>query len=458
MFLYLDSIYEFMKRIIGFIISVMITQIAFSQANLNTLKMDSLLDVYEKKNKLMLSMAIRKDGNTIYKRAIGYSWIMKEGVLKSDPKTKYRIGSITKTFTAVMILQLVEEKKLKLNTPLSKFYPKLPNAKKITMAHLLMHRSGLHNFTDDAEYGTYVDLPKTHEEMLDIFYKLPSDFEPGSKYSYSNTNYVLLGYIIEKLRKMTYDEALKTNITNKIGLKNTYCGAAAYATQNECRSFTYNGKEWETGYETNMSIPGGAGALVSTAEDLTLFVESIFNYSLLNKVTVDLMSEQRDGYGMGLFTLPFYERTAFGHNGHIDNFTSCMFSFPEEKISFALSANGINSDLNEFMIGALSILFNKPYTVPQFYSIDVPEEVLVNYSGIYFNETMQLSFYITKEDNLIVGQAEGQSSFPLEAKTSKIFTYSPANIEIEFQQNENAQVHQFILKQNGMEFIFKKIK
>jgi len=458
MFLYLDIICQFMKRTIGFIIATILTPVLFSQNLLNVAKLDSLLDVYEKKNKLMLTMAIKQNGNMLYKRAIGYSFMNNDGAVKSHPGIKYRVGSISKTFTAVLVMQLVEEKKLKLTTPLSKFYPSFLNAKKITIQHLLMHRSGIHNFTDDAEYLSYMGTPKTHDEMMTIFMNLPSDFEPGTKYSYSNTNYVLLSYIIEKLRKKTYEEVLQTYIVNKIGLKNTYYGKKSDPLKDEASSFAFDGKEWKMGDETDMSIPAGAGAVVSTAEDLTTFIEALFNYSLLKKETVDLMSTQVDGYGMGIFTLPFYERKAIGHTGQIDNFTSHMFYFADDKVSLGLSANGVNADLNEFLIGTLSILFNKPYEIPRFYTVDVPENILSEYPGVYYNESMQLSFYVTQEENFILGQAEGQSSFPLEAKTEMIFTYLPAGIEMEFQRNAENLVHQFILKQGGMEFIFKKIK
>lgn len=461
MFLYLMIICRFinMKCIAAvFVSTILLFNTVKGQSTFNQAKMDSLLTIYEQKNKLMLTMAIRKDGNVIYKRATGYSLIMEEGAIKSTPSSKYRIGSITKTFTAVMIMQLVEEKKLKLTTPLSKFYPKFLKAKSITIEHLLMHRSGIHNFTEDEDFFSYKNAPKSHEEMMDIFAKLPSDFEPGSKYSYSNTNYVLLGYIIEKLRKRSYEEVLRAYITDKLGLNDTYYGKKPDPLNNECKSFMFDGKEWKPSDETDMSIPAGAGAIVSTAEDVTRFIDAIFNYSLLKKETVDLMSQQKEGYGMGIFTLPFYDKIAIGHTGQIDYFTSHMFYFADDKVAIGVSANGVNTDINEFLIGALSILFNKPYELPRFYSVEVPENVLMDYAGVYYNESMQLSFYVTQEGNFIVGQAEGQSSFPLEAKTQNIFTYVPANIELEFLRNENNDVYEFVLKQNGMEFMFKKLK
>jgi D-alanyl-D-alanine carboxypeptidase len=424
----------------------------------NKAKLDSLLDVYEQKNKLMATLAISYDQNIVYKRAIGYKWYEGAQKIKSDPLTKYRIGSITKTFTSVMILQLIEEKKIKLTTTLSKFFPRFPNAKKITIEHLIKHRSGIHNFTDDPEYLTYMLKPITRDELMQIFIKLPSDFEPGTMHAYSNTNYVLLGMIIEKLTKGSYQEALTKRITNPLGLQNTYCGASADLNKNEARSYLFDGNDWVFENETDMSVPLGAGMIVSTAEDLTKFVEGIFTYQLLRKETVDEMIIQQDGYGMGIFSIPFYETIAYGHNGKLDGFQSMMAYFPNEKLSIAFSANGVNTDANEFLVGILSIYFNKPYTIPVFYTFHVPENILKEYSGIYHSEMLHLDFYISMNGNVIVGEAAGQSSFPLEAKSETKFEYAPAGLEIEFKRNIANMVESFVLKQTGMEFSFIKLK
>lgn len=441
-----------------FILSAFIIGAISANAQFSKEKMDSLLDVYEQKNKLMATVAIGYDQQLVYKRAIGYKWYEGEQKIKSDPLTKYRIGSITKTFTAVMILQLIEEKKLKLNTPLSKFFPKIRNAKNITIEQLIKHRSGIHNFTDDDAYLTYMYNPKTRAELLDVFVQLPSDFEPGTQHAYSNTNYVLLGLIVERLTKDSYADALSKRIVDKLGLQNTYCGVAADPNKNEARSYFFDGSDWVFEKETDMSIPLGAGAVVSTAEDLVKFVEGIFTYQLLSRASVDQMIIQEDGYGMGIFSIPFYEMTAYGHNGKLDGFQSMMAYFPNEKVSIAFSANGVNADANEFLIGVLSIYYNKPFVIPRFYTFDVPQNILTEYSGIYHSSSLNLDFYITLNGNVIMGEAAGQSAFPLEAKSETVFEYAPAAIEITFVRNLSNSVESFVLKQSGMEFSFTKLK
>src|SRR5689334_5990981 len=159
-------------------------------------KLDSLMDILAEKNKAMGSLTISKNGTVVYSRAIGYSFISANEKLPATDQTKYRVGSITKMFTTTMIFQLIEGGKLSLATTLDKYFPQLPNASKITISNLLNHRSGLHNFTDDPEYKTWETHPKTHDDMLAIIAKGGVDFQPNEKFSYSNSNYVVLGYII----------------------------------------------------------------------------------------------------------------------------------------------------------------------------------------------------------------------------------------------------------------------
>jgi D-alanyl-D-alanine carboxypeptidase len=160
-------------------------------------------------------------------------------------------------FTGTLVMQLVEEGKLTLETTLDKFYPEIQNAPKITIGMMLTHHSGLHNFTSDPVYMTYMLSPQTHQQMVARMALMKPDFEPGSKGQYSNTNFVLLSYIIEKITNKSYPELVKERIINKIGLKDTYYGVKTNTGNNEALSYMYDGK-WKKFVETDMSIPSGA--------------------------------------------------------------------------------------------------------------------------------------------------------------------------------------------------------
>jgi D-alanyl-D-alanine carboxypeptidase len=426
----------------------------FSQS-FNKPKLDSLMDILAEKNKAMGSLTISKNGIVVYSRAIGNSFISGNEKLPATDQTKYRIGSISKMFTATMIFQLIEDGKLNLTTTVDKYFPQLPNAGKITISNLLNHRSGLHNFTDDPEYLTWMTLPKTQDDMLAIISKSKVDFQPNEKFSYSNSNYVVLGYIIEKVSKQSYPKYLSSSITSKIGLSNTYVGTKTDTKKNESFSYRFlNG--WEQTPETDMSIPGAAGAIVSTPADLTKFIESLFSLKLVSNSSLVQMKTITDGYGMGMFQIPFYNKSAYGHNGGIDGFASTLAYFPEDSLAIAYCTNGQVYPMNDILIGVLCIYFNKPYFIPTFNapSISLKPEDLDKYLGVYSSAQIPLKITITRNTTTLISQATGQSSFPLEATEKDKFKFDPAGIIMEFNPDKN----EMTLKQGGETVLFTKEK
>ena len=189
---------------------------------LDKAKLDQLFDRLLEKNKGMGSLTLAKDGSLLYSRSFGYSQINGNEKKPLTAETKYRIHSITKIYTAVMIFQLVEEGKLKLTDTLDKFFPQIPNAARITIEQMLAHRSGIHNVEPDGSWGMQ---PRTQDEVVARIAQGQPDFEPGAKHQYSSAGYHLLGGVIEKAGGKPYREALKERITAKLGLKDTYLGA-----------------------------------------------------------------------------------------------------------------------------------------------------------------------------------------------------------------------------------------
>lgn len=424
----------------------------YSQS-LNKSKLGSLLNILAEKNKAMGSLTISKSGSVLYSRAIGYSFISDKEKISATEKTKYRIGSISKMFTATMIFQLIEEGKLNLSTTVDKIFPKLPNADKITISNLLNHRSGLHNFTDDPDYTTWMTQPKTQDEMLTIISKNKVDFQPNEKASYSNSNYVVLGYIIEKISNQPYSKNLNERITSKIGLSNTYFGSKTNSNNNESFSYQF-ASTWKQKSETDMSIPGGAGSLVSTPTDLTKFIEALFSLKLISKNSLIQMKTITDGYGMGMFQIPFYTRKAYGHNGGIDGFASSLAYFPEDSLTVAYCTNGQVYPLNDILIGVLSICFNKEYSIPTFNTISLKTEDLDKYLGVYSSKQIPLKITITKDKTMLIAQATGQSSFPLEATEKDKFKFDQAGVKMEFNTDKN----ELTMKQGGGNYLFTKDK
>lgn len=422
--------------------------VAFCQ-DVDKSKLDAYFDTLEKNNRFMGSVAISKNGKLIYTKSVGYLDV--EGQKKPDENTKYRIGSISKTFTATLVLKAIEENKLRLNQTIDSYFPTIANAEKITISQLLNHRSGIANFTNNDDYLEWNKQPKSEKEMVEIISASGSDFEPDSKASYSNSNYVLLTYILEKAFGKPYAQLLDQYITKPVGLSYTFLGGKIDPENNEARSYTAS-NGWIRDSETDRSIPLGAGAIISTPTDIIKFGEALLTGKILSEESVAQMETIRDGYGMGLFQPPFYERKAFGHSGGIDGFRSTWGYFPEDQVSFALLSNGTAMNNNDVAIAILSATFNKPYDIPVFSSYLLEEDKIPQYLGVYSSSQLPIQITITSDGSHLLAQATGQPSFPLEATGKDKFSFDQAGVVIEFNPAESS----FVLKQNGGEFTFTK--
>ena len=429
------------------------TSIAFTSygQNFNKAKLDSLFDILSEKDKAMVSVALSKNNEVIYQRAIGYASITSTEKIPATVKTRYRIGSVTKTFTAAMIFQLIDAGKLKLTDKLSAFFPTIPNADKISIDMLLSHRSGLHNFTTGPGFMQYMTQPKTQTENIALFASQKPDFEPGAKFEYSNTNYNLLGYILEKITGKSYAENLNQRIVSKLGLKETYYGGKTDLKNNESYSYKPMGF-WIQQPETDMSVPGGSGAIVSTPAEMNKFITALFTGKLISKASLEQMKTLQDGYGKGMFTVPFGQKTGYGHNGSIDGFASNLYYFPQEELSVAICSNGVSYPLNNILLALLSSYYNVPFAVPTFKSISLKPEELDKYLGVYSSPALPVKIIIAKNANGLTGQATGQGAFPLSPTEPNVFAFEPAGIVMVFDTAKN----ELIFKQGGGNFLLKK--
>lgn len=415
-------------------------------------KMDSFFQLIQANQKAMGSISFFENGKETYNNAFGFVSVGDN--LKPTEKTKYRVGSISKTFTATIIMKLIEEGKLSLTTKLSEFYPEIKHAEKITIEQLLKHRSGIFNFTSAEDFTTWMELPISKEELVKKIVANGSVFEPNEKFEYSNSNYVLLTFIAEKVAKKDFPELIKEMVCKPCELQNTYYGSKIKTTNNEARSYTKS-SEWQLATESDMSIPQGAGAIVSTPTDLNTFLNCLFNHKILSEKTVNSMMEIQDGYGLGIFQVPFYDKKAFGHNGAIDGFQSNAYYFPMENVSVAFLANGLAMPINDIMIGALSIYFGKEYSLPDFTAttaLSLKSEDLDTYLGVYSSTGFPLKVTISKKENVLIGQATGQPSFPLEAYEVDKFQFTQAGLKLEFIPKDD----KMILRQGGGEYELTK--
>lgn len=432
-----------------FIIFVIyLTNIAGFAQNFNKEKLDTYFNTLEKYNKFMGSVAVSKDGNLIYSKSVGYSNV--DNKIKANEHTTYKIGSISKTFTSVLVFKAIEKRKLKLNQTIDVFFPNLENAKSITIKHLLYHQSGIFNFTNKEEYLTWNLKPKSRKEMLEIISKNASTFKPGSNSEYSNSNYLLLSYILEDIFKKPYSEILDYFIVKPLNLTRTYLGNFK-ADNLSSSSYTF-AEYWTKEPETDVSITLGGGGIVSNPTDLVKFSDALFSNKIVKAKSLKKMKKLENNFGAGLFRFPFYNKKGYGHTGGIDSYFSIFIYFPDEKISYALTSNGLNYALNNISIAVLSAIYDKPYEIPVFTNeIFVPKNLDI-YTGVYSSKQIPLKITITKENNILIAQATGQPSFKLQASAIHEFRFDLAGVVMVFNPENNSM----ILKQSGAEFNFFK--
>jgi CubicO group peptidase (beta-lactamase class C family) len=347
----------------------------------------------------------------------------------------------------------------------------MANAEKISIYDLLHHRTGIVDFVNqDSTFHKVIDKKHSKEDILKVITTYKSNFEPGSKYEYSNSNFYILGCIIEKLTKKSYEENLlnrivkkaelgtfedktemtaKGAVTNKVFVPTTYFREESTNTANkESYSYYFDGTNWVKSYENHNSIAFSSGGITSTPADLTKFIYALFDGKLVNPTSLDQMKEIKEGYGKALIQFPFGERRFYGHGGRIENFSSMLGYYPTEKLSFSIISNGDNFVQNDIIIGILSIYYKMPFPFPQFMKMDKAE--LAKFTGIYASKEIPLKITVSEKNGELFAQATGQGAFPLTFKEKTTFVFAAAGIEMVFGDNS------FILNQGGTKFNFTK--
>jgi D-alanyl-D-alanine carboxypeptidase len=418
---------------------------------LDKAKLDQLFDRLLEKNKGMGSLTLARDGNVLYSRSFGYSQINGTEKKLLTAETKYRVASITKMYTAVMIFQLVEEKKLRLTDTLDRFFPQIPNAARITIGHMLSHRSGIHNLEAD---GSFAKQHRTQAEVLARIAQGQPDFEPDAQHKYSNTGYVLLGYIVEKAGGKPYQEALKERITSRIGLRDTYLGTGnTDPGKNEALSYRYIGG-WKEAHEMDLSVPGGAGAILSTPADMAKFIQALFDLKLISRDSIKQMTTMRDGEGMGMEPHTFAGKNGYGHTGGSSSSGAWLTYFPDEKLALAYTTNAKIYPVRNIVTGVFDIYWNRPFQIPTFDAFAVRAEVLDRYVGVYTIPGTPAKMTVTRDGaTLYIQPGAEPSRVPLEATAEDKFKIDPG-VVFEF----DAVKGQLTIKRPNGDRVFTKEK
>lgn len=417
-------------------------------------RLDSLFEILELNQRTMGSVTIRKGQRVLYQRTLGYRDSSATGWVKADSLTMYRVGSVAKPFTAVMVYQLIDERRLSLDTRLSRFYPQLPNSDSITIRDLLAHTSGL----GDPMQGMDVYVPLSRDSLIHRMVAAPIQFQPGTRRRYNNGNYLLLGYIIETITKSSYAEQLQRRIARKVGLRRTRTGGAVTPANNESRAYYFSDGHWEQQRDDAIENTGAAGALVTTTIDLTLFLSTLFRGRLISANSLSEMTRgfvdgtRVSGKGLSPFTIPGTTKSGFSHDGSIGAHTALIGYVPDDSLSLALTVNGHNYPLNRLFLHIWDIVYGTPAPLPSFTPAPLPDSIARANIGVYSAPEYSLTITVRKTGDALEAQTEGQSPFRLTYVGRNHFLSVPDGILIEFADAANGVSSRFTLFQQKLAF------
>lgn len=363
-------------RIIAFFIGAFFCLIS-TYAQSKAQKIENLFKQYHEYDLFNGSVLVADDGEVIF--SDGFGMANMEYDIPNEPDTKHRLGSITKQFTATLILQLVEQGKLELNQPISKYLPnyKGPAADKVTIHHLLNHSSGIPSYTSfPGFFDEFSRDPYSPKEFVKTFADSTLQFTPGERFAYNNSGYFLLGHIIEEVTGKTYEQVLQENILDPLNMKNTGYDHHATILKKRASGYEKNGEGYVNAPYLDMSLPYAAGSLYSTVEDLYKWDSALYTDKILSEESKKLMfspqitqGNTKYGYGWMINKLPVGTTKdsveVIAHGGGINGFNTLIARFPEENDLVVLLNNTGGTKLQEMAMSINNILHGEPYDMPK---------------------------------------------------------------------------------------------
>jgi CubicO group peptidase (beta-lactamase class C family) len=412
-------------------------------------RMEELVQSYVTSKQFMGSVLVSQQGKVLLGKGYGYANL--EWEIPNSTTTKFRLGSITKQFTAASILLLEERGKLKVEDPVKKHMADAPAAwDKITIFHLLTHTSGIPSFTSFPDYRTSEATPATPESLVARFRDKPLEFQPGEKWNYSNSGYVLLGYLIEKISGQSYSEFVQQNIFTPLGMKDSGYDSNFAVIAHRAAGYAPGTNGPVNAGFIHMTIPFSAGALYSTTEDLMRWEEGLFGGKLLSPASLAKMTTPfKQDYAFGLAVSTNHGHKVIEHGGGIEGFNTQLSYYPDDKLIVAVLGN-LNGRFPGEIAAKLADIAHGVKLIPisERKEVTVSPKILADYAGTY-EFTPEFSIVMTVEDGHLMTQATGQSKLQLFAESENMFFLKVVDAQVEFVRNDKGQVTYMVLHQGG---------
>jgi len=341
----------------------------------------------------MGSVLVAKAGEVIFSKGYGYANIAHD--VPNTSETVFRLGSLTKQFTAVAVLQLYERGLLDVKDPVSRYIPDYPNGEKITIHNLLNHTSGIPSFTDFDEFNDINKNDMEIDEIIELFSNRDLEFDPGEMFKYSNSGYLLLTKIIEVVSGQSYEEYLNKNIFIPLNMDNSGLDDYFTVVPNKAEGYIF----WDGNYQydeyVSMSIPLGAGGLYSSIEDLYIWDRALYGNEILRENAMDLMlsrsilldsSDMSKYYGYGWFISEVDGKVKYSHSGGIEGFVSYIARYPDVDMTIIILSNNILSPMGNLQRSIFAIMTDKSYELPvEYVEIELDPTLFERYTGVVWN-------------------------------------------------------------------------
>jgi CubicO group peptidase (beta-lactamase class C family) len=331
-------------------------------------KVDELLKAHVGVNDFSGTILLARGGRPLVMK--GYGFANREWQIPNTPHTKFRIGSVTKQFTSMIVMQLREQGKLKLEDSVCSFVSPCPDTwNPVTIHHLLTHTSGIPSYTGIAAWREINMMPKTTDQIIAIFRDLPLAWVPGEQFAYNNSGYFLLGAVIEKVTGKKYEQALQEMILTPLGLKDTGYDWPRTIVAGRAAGYEGRGADARNSSYIDMQHPYAAGSLYSTVTDLLRWEQALYTNVLLPDAAKEIMwTPFKNNYAYG-WSIAEPSAATFGHkrilhSGGINGFSSMLIRIPGENVTAIVLSNNSSANAGLVARDLLALYYGQPYTVP----------------------------------------------------------------------------------------------
>ena len=402
------------------------------------------------------TVLVAKDGQVLYRKAYGLANL--ELGIPMKPENVFELGSITKQFTAVAILMLEEQGKLSIGDKLSKYISDYPEGEKVTIEHLLNHTSGIQSYTDMQSFMSQARVDMTPTELIDVFKNEPMNFQPGEQWRYNNSGYILLGYIIEEVSGMSYEDFVEKNIFEKLGMENSYYGSKTEVIKNRAWGYQPTEGGYQNANYLSMTLPYAAGSLMSTVDDMLKWEQAIHNNTLISESSKQrafsnskLNNDNPTYYGYGWSIDEIQGVPTIEHGGGIFGYTTYAVYVPSEDLYAVVLSNSNGNSPTDITIETAAHALGKPYSKVATARLSPP--LMQQWEGAYAFPD-EVYRYITFENGNLYSQREGSVKMKLMAvgRDEYIFEDSFSGYTFSMENGKKvANFHSRIRKSKGLE-------